>query len=413
MKSLRDDSGQALIVVALALTCVLGFVGLAVDVGALLHDKRELQVAADGAAVAGALHLNYPDVYTAAKNASAANGFTDGSNGVTVTVNKPPLNGEYLNQTGYIEVLVKKTEPTFFMRLFGQGSVPVLARAVARSASTTGNGTGCVYTLGATGTGVTANGNVDLEAPKCGMNIDSNSSQAMVLNGHVTLNLASIGIVGGYSKNGNVSLTPSNPSTGITPYSDPLSYLPGYSCTGGSCTPSGGGSSVSCAAGQTFNGNKNFTLSPGCYNGLTVNGAANVTLSAGTYIINGNLTFNGTGSVSGAGVTFYMASGGVSINGNTTLNLIAPTSGTFNGVLFDQSPSDTSSAAINGDSNSVLEGVMYFPTADVTMNGNSNTTIYTDFVVKTLTLNGNVSFQDYAALSGGVTSPLLVVSLVE
>jgi hypothetical protein len=270
-----------------------------------------------------------------------------------------------------------------------------------------------VYTLGATGTGVTANGNVDLEAPLCGMNIDSNSSQAMVLNGHVTLDLASIGIVGGYTKNGNVSLTPSSPSTGITPYSDPLSYLPGYSCTGGSCTPSSGGSNVSCAASQTFNGNKSFTLSPGCYNGLTVNGAANVTLNPGTYILTGDLTFNGTGTVSGPGVTFYMASGGVAINGNTTLKLTAPTSGDFSGVLFDQSSSDTSSAAINGDSNSVLEGVMYFPTADVTMSGNSNTTIYTDFVVKTLTLNGNVSFQDYATLGGGATSPLRVVTLVE
>jgi uncharacterized membrane protein len=63
MQSLRDERGQALIVVALAFTCVLGFVGLAVDVGGLLHDKREreLQVAADAAAIAGALHLNYPE----------------------------------------------------------------------------------------------------------------------------------------------------------------------------------------------------------------------------------------------------------------------------------------------------------------------------------------------------------------
>ena len=56
---------------------------------------------------------------------------------------------------------------------------------------------------------------------------------------------------------------------------------------------------------------------------------------------------------------------------------------------------------------------MYFPGAQVTINGNSGTQIYTDFVTKSLVLNGNVSFQDYAALGSGVTSPLMVVSLVE
>ncbi len=132
MQLLREEKGQALIVVALAFTCIMGFVGLAVDVGGLLHDKREIQVAADAAAIAGALHLNYPDRVTAAKNASAANGFTDGSGNVTVTVNPPPLSGEYLNQAGYIEVVVTKTEPTVFMGFFHHGTMPVSARAVGR-----------------------------------------------------------------------------------------------------------------------------------------------------------------------------------------------------------------------------------------------------------------------------------------
>jgi Flp pilus assembly protein TadG len=53
MKRMRDESGQAAIVAVLCLTCILGFVGLATDVGVLLHAKRNLQIAADAAALAG------------------------------------------------------------------------------------------------------------------------------------------------------------------------------------------------------------------------------------------------------------------------------------------------------------------------------------------------------------------------
>jgi hypothetical protein len=313
--------------------------------------------------------------------------------------------------------LVRKTEPTIFMGLFNHGSMPVLARAVARSAASTGNGTGCVYTLGATGQDFLTNGNANIQAPLCGLNIDSSSSQAMLLNGNITLDMASIGIVGGYSKNGNISLTPASPDTGIIPYSDPLSYLPGYSCTVTACTPSGGGSSVSCQ-NVTFNGNNlNATLTPGCYSTLIFNGNYGVTMSPGTYIINassiGNFAFNGNGTISGTGVTIYIANGQLNVNGNTTLNLSAPTSGNFSGVLFDQSASDTHMATINGNANTNIQGVMYFPAANLTINGNSSTVLYTDFVSKSLTLNGNVAFQDYASLGASVTSPLKVVNLVE
>src|SRR6478752_5405869 len=87
MKRMRDESGQALILVALCLTCILGFVGFATDVGVLLHAKRNLQIAADAAAIAGANEINIDatQVVAAAKAASAQNGFTNGVNGTTVS----------------------------------------------------------------------------------------------------------------------------------------------------------------------------------------------------------------------------------------------------------------------------------------------------------------------------------------
>src|ERR1700741_1252457 len=103
MKRMRDESGQALILVALGLTCILGFVGLATDVGVLLHAKRNLQIAADAAALAGANEINIDStkIVAAGKAASAQNGFTDGVNGTTVNIYPPPVDGPNINKAGY------------------------------------------------------------------------------------------------------------------------------------------------------------------------------------------------------------------------------------------------------------------------------------------------------------------------
>ena len=49
---IKNDDGQALIITLLTLTILLGFVGLATDVGTLFYTKRQLQTAADSAALA-------------------------------------------------------------------------------------------------------------------------------------------------------------------------------------------------------------------------------------------------------------------------------------------------------------------------------------------------------------------------
>src|ERR1700751_1610976 len=103
MKRMKDESGQALIITALCMTCLFGFAALATDVGLMLREKRLLQIAADSAAIAGALELNYSAarVTSAALAAATQNGFaatTSGvttASGVTVTVNPPPLYGPH------------------------------------------------------------------------------------------------------------------------------------------------------------------------------------------------------------------------------------------------------------------------------------------------------------------------------
>src|SRR5690242_19137961 len=129
-----DESGQAMVMTALGFSVLLGFMALAVDTGMVFHAKREMQTAADSAASAAALDYVYnrstTSSATAAKAASSTNGFSDGSSGVTVTVNDPPVIGASAGTSGITEVIISKPVPMTFMSMVGFSTMTVKARAV-------------------------------------------------------------------------------------------------------------------------------------------------------------------------------------------------------------------------------------------------------------------------------------------
>jgi Flp pilus assembly protein TadG len=69
MRTVRGERGQVLLVVILALVSLLGVAAFAIDVGYAYYAKRQLQSAADAAALAGAQDL--PDVATATATAQS------------------------------------------------------------------------------------------------------------------------------------------------------------------------------------------------------------------------------------------------------------------------------------------------------------------------------------------------------
>ena len=397
LKVLCDERGQAMVFSLLAMTVLFGFIGFAVDVGVLLRAKRAMQTAADSAAIAAALEYNYVDMTTAAHDAAAQNGVVIGTNGGAVTVNTPPVYGSYVGKTGYVEAIVSQDQPTGFMGMISHlTSMTVTARAVATNVASNK----CIDTLGTTGTDILMNGSVNLTATTCAITDNSKSSNALLANGSVTLNAQSIGVVGGVLQNGSVNINP-NPVTGIAPESDPLAFLSPPANPGG------------CHS-VVLNGSGPYApLQPGCYSGIVINGSGSVTMDPGTYYMTGSLTVNGSPTVTGTGVTIYLAKNGASFtdNGSTTLNLSAPTSGDDNGILFYQSPADTSQLTINGSNSSKLQGIFYVPNATVVMNGSGSAKFYTAFVVNSLTFNGSGSLLDYASVNGG--SPLTATRLVE
>ena len=61
------------------------------------------------------------------------------------------------------------------------------------------------------------------------------------------------------------------------------------------------------------------------------------------------------------------------MNGNATVNLTAPTSGTFKGIAMyqDRRASSLNQSTFNGDGSTFLQGALYFPNQQLNYLGNA------------------------------------------
>jgi hypothetical protein len=396
MRFWKDENGQALVMAIMFMTMLLGFMALAVDVGILFRARRVVQTTADAAAVAAALDYKFNQNLTTARNAGLAatttNGYTNGTKGVVVNVNQVTT-GLYATCSGCFEATVKVPNPTFFMSLFSISSVDVGARAVA------GRGTweNCMILLGGTGADFDATGAATVNLTNCGLVDDSSSSNAFTSTGAITMTARSIGVVGGTSIGGASSITPT-PVTGISPSGDPL----------GLSAPSTAG----CGAALSYGGSTNATIGPGCYNGLSMSGSSILHLNPGLYVFNGTIGLSGATTISGTGVTIFFNSMFTS-TGAVTMNLSAPTSGAWNGILFFESPADSDMLALTGAAASNLTGIVYLPNAKLDMTGAASMNLYLAFVVKQLQSTGAISLTLNDYLIKNPNSPLATVTLLE
>jgi Putative Flp pilus-assembly TadE/G-like len=406
------EAGQTLVFVAFGMVMLGAILGLAIDLGYMRFLKRRIQTAADSAAIAGAGEIGYGDVTVAAKADSTSNGFTDGTNGVTVTVNNPPTSGPHQGVPGYVEVYISKTQPTFFIRIIPGGSTnsTVQARAVARSAKN------CVYSLQPSPGNMHVTGS-GLSAPNCAI-IDNGDLNADAITA------SSISVGGTVTQCSSCAPTPRQ---GIVPAADPLAYLPNPTapiCNGGTtqtitgdtivnpgpCTIKVGGNNCSFSPNVVFN--------PGTYGGVTICGGSNAVFNPGFYAFtnNGGLAINGNATVAGNGVTLYVTNNqGISITSTGTISLTAQTSGIYAGVLLYQDRNDPAAATVDGGNNPKFEGALYFPNlnARLRMNNIGSAAAYTILVAGSLRISGNNNIlnSDYSSLSN--VSPIRDGVLVE
>lgn len=369
----------------LALVALIGFVGLALDMGYAWAARRRMQTAADAAATAGAVASREGyTVTSAAKDAASLNGFTDGTSGVTVNVTSPYSGGSC--SSNCVHVAIDQAQSTYFLRVLGYSSIDVKASAVAGTINS-GN---CVYALSPSASpGLEVQGSSSVSI-SCGATVNSTQSPAAnCVGGAGSFSASSVGVAGSVSG----SCFSPTPKTGTSETPDPFAYL---------------GSQPACSGSATFTAN---VSGQGSYcGGISLHGNGSVTLSAGTYNLgSGGLTINGGVTFQGTGVTI-ITSGPISIKGGATLNLSAPTSGSYKGILFWDT--STSSSDFSGSSSSTMDGAFYFPNSTLIYTGDSSGTGYTILAAGQVEFKGNASLGDnYSSLGG--TSPISASSLYE
>jgi Putative Flp pilus-assembly TadE/G-like len=418
------ENGQIVALVALSIVVLMGFLSIAVDVGMLWTERRQMQTAADAAAIAAALALRDGDkVSTAGKNASSLNSFTDGVNNVSVTINNPPASGPYAGNSTYVEAIVAQPQTTFFMRALGYNTVNLSTRAVSGAVS----GPDCIYALDPSDSNAfVASGGTDITS-LCGLFVDSDSTSGLVVSGGSKVSFAGgIGVVASSETEApGVAFT-----TGVAPVTDPLADV--RAPTVGTCTPS-------TASGHGYSSTGGDTISQGTYcGGITVSGGKTLNLNAGTYILlGGGLQVNGSSNLIGSGVTFFntvwMSSDPegdkvgnsnqykpIVFSGGSSTNLTAPSTGSLQGILFfqdrnlpsaDTGPSGPQNT-ISGGSGAILAGGLYFPTTPLAFSGGSSVTPLSVILVGyTITISGGTTLSSKFASIGG--SPVKSETLYE
>ena len=417
LRGRRGRRGFTTATFGVASVAILGMAAIGTDIGLWYLSFRNARSAADAAAMAGAasaaVHESDTVGLQAAHSIATANGFTDGVAGATVTVNIPPVSGAYAGVAGAVEVIVTQVQGRFLSRLVASGDPVVGVRAVAALVNA---GQACVLALG--GSGLQIGGNAIVASSACILASNRPGADSIRIFGSASVSAEGLSALGECDGCDSANLEIPAIQYAGAPATNPFAFLndnfplpqapacaaqPNFSGANRTQTyqptipPTGlaaGATLTAYCSSVTLNANDRLNLEPGIYYfynaGLRVNG--------------GNLTCtNCVPGTSGVSIVFTgdpATIGTVRMDGNGTISLVAgPQYNTeYSGILFYRDIRATANLGnyqtiINGGSNTRLSGGMYFPSSDVTYNGNMATgpNPCTALVGQSISLSGNSS----------------------
>jgi Flp pilus assembly protein TadG len=391
----QSRDGAVAIQMGLMAVTMIGFVSLSAEGGFLVFRHRQMQSAADGAAIGGAFALSKnQNVAFEAKALAGKAGFVTGSTSgslgaspVTVTVN---CNNATAQAAGFcagnvasgpntgvanaVEVIVGQPQTLFLGSLFpsGSGLFNLRAHAVASNPSVPV----CMLALDKIGTAFRLNGTVTVGSPGCGIADNSADNPSTDFKGASGTVQGQFTSQGPQNTNGNnVSFPNATPETGVT-VTDP------YIANGENAwvlaqaaqaknVPTSSCKSPTCTAG-TCKATSYCTVSGGSLPGgggpYYINSVSGGTLSNGIYYVDSI-----TNAVTITNATVVVFSG--ANFGNAAFSITAPksTSATGEAGLGLVSPNPIT---VQFGGNGSLQGAIYLPAqnSQVLMKGNVNAT---------------------------------------
>jgi Flp pilus assembly protein TadG len=419
----RCESGNVIMIGAATLPMVMGAAGLAVDTVQLAMWKRQIQRAADSAALAGAHAL----AQGASTNQAVAN---DLSEHVTLDANKnekPPVSSTTItpgsfaagtissqtctargvapcfDQAVRVQLVSERRLP--FVNLFTRANNVIQAEGTAAVTST---GQFCMISLfNGNSPGIIAGGNPNLNL-SCGIATNARAAtNAINIFGNATVLATPLAAVGGIAPGRNTYS-----AQVMQPYSaavdDPYADVPNPTAPSGCDSPLqvGNREVVDIPAGS-------------CFTSWDIDGHARLASNSTYYVNNGHLDIKG--QVSGTNVTIVLVGDNSTMtqNGGGQLNITAPgeaSTSPYKGIALYRSrtaANPNNAVKINGGAELQVTGAVYMPSTDIWIGGNANfSATCLQVIGRVLDFKGGGSITNSCANTGTRTIRQPIVRLV-
>lgn len=366
----RDDRGTVAVIFSVSLAVLFGVCGVALDYSRAASAERRLAAATDAAALAAA------GVQEASRVDTAMRLFASNYAGTV----QPQV--ESAGDT--VTVSARDQITTTLSQVLGTDHLPVVARSVARAAAAN-IAPQCILLLEPAATGLYVNSDSRLDAD-CGIQVNSmHATEALLANSNAHVVAARTHVSGTSRLNAGSTVAPL-PADGKSAQADPLLDLPEPAT--GACN----------FTDFTVNTGQSVTMTPGVYCGNTViNSGATATLQAGHFTFrDGEFLINSMSRVTGSEVMLYFTgtNARLNVNSDSELQITAPASGVYAGILVFQSrttaTTDAPAFTINSDGITRVEGTIYLPRGVFIVNSQSTanqTASYTAIVAQRMVLN--------------------------
>ncbi|TCN17247.1 putative Flp pilus-assembly TadE/G-like protein [Sinorhizobium americanum] len=406
---LKDESGNFGLMTALLVPVLFLGGSVAVNIANAAREASKMQDALDAAAIKAVRSYGEGESENAVRmdanrlffanfqTPSAADGYNSAS------PERPAVQftfSEVGQETRVQAFYAAQYNPVFWgLEPFEISKISVAARLADREA--------CILALHPTASrAIEVSGSAAVDTSNCTITSNSDDTQSIYLSGTATLRAECLYATGKvYAALAHLELACQQAREGVSRTPDPFrkKAVPtagnwvNLSGCGQEFVGNGGGNGDCNGTGKTPSkvpDAYSVTLKPGTYGELEIKGK--VTLQPGNYIIDGGvLKFASQSTVSGEGVTFFLLNGAeVDLHGGSNFRVTAATSGEWAGFVIVSGRNNTEPAVINGNSNSLLSGIIYMPASkEIQYSGNgSSGGECVRIIAQEITMIGNSGF---------------------
>ena len=375
----HDIYGGAAIVMAVMTPIIIGGLAFGAELGGWELTRRQLQNAADTSAFAAGTQVrsgaDEDTIATAAKLVAAESGYRGRAD--DVVVEHPPVSAPEAadgsdpnGDNAYVYVTLTQSSNRLFTRYFTKGSNSVTFTSAALAHVQSGR-PACVLALHPSASGaISTGGSTNVELTGCDIAANSISSSAITATGNGSnVEAECISAVGDVSVNSTYNLACPAPIANGPITADPYASVAAPT----NCTST---HNLNQFPNQGSGATRCYTGSNG---GVTISN--NVTLASNTTYVFRNtgsnpLTWriNGNRTVTGTNVTLYFEGNwNVEANGNSFLNITAPTSGAYSGIALFGDRNSEVNMDLSGNNGARVVGAIYSPNrnSDITYTGSS------------------------------------------